>query len=521
MSLGGLGMSVSFAHVIKWGLLALVLGGTGPVHAQLPAPACDCDFSGLPGVIWWGPQGEMTVAELAAYAAPVIWFSPDEPSLGDTHGPGIVTPQPFPFEEAGNPVVYYQLKEVVSDARQDLPFYTEVGTNRADAVINTESGALLLLEYYAYYADEAGFSAHHHDVEGAEFRIGVATSGGDYLTQLGYPPCPEGHAVMFVTRVTGKAHGIEWYWNILDVGPDTRFPMTLLVEEGKHATAPDRNGDGYFTPSFDVNVRINDAWGVRDVIRSGGLFTPSYQAWMTKVRHPEDRVLPPLPGDSPFLADLTPHQAEYTGGNAVYELRHLPSAASAAAWDSEQAGESHLEKFLVGKELPDGPELDDISTMDEAWSWVNAGALKRSLSISAYADGRWGFSWTFPLFIGRNFNLPMTGGYVLHRMYLKGPNLRDFGWTLLYANSASRWMDPYIASGVEWNDFDTGAGVTERRADFVFEVGLKFRTQVGQSPLRFLTFLTEFWGMRVGIKNYGFFDVDRFKYVVEIGAGSF
>ena len=41
----------------------------------------------------------MTVAELAAYAAPVFWFSPDE------------------------------------------PVYRKVGTNRADAVISTEVGA--------------------------------------------------------------------------------------------------------------------------------------------------------------------------------------------------------------------------------------------------------------------------------------------------------------------------------------------------------------------------------------------
>ena len=53
------------------------------------------------------------------------------------------------------------------------------------------------------------------------------------------------------------------------------------------------------------------------------------------------------------------------------------------------------------------------------------------------------------------------------------------------------------------------------------DAGFKFRTQIGQSPLKFLSFITEFWGMRVGIKNYGFFDIDRFKYVVEIGAGSF
>jgi hypothetical protein len=115
----------------------------------------------------------------------------------------------------------------------------------------------------------------------------------------------------------------------------------------------------------------------------------------------------------------------------------------------------------------------------------------------------------------------MTGGYVLHRMYLKNQKLRDFGWTLLYTNSASRWMDPYLAVGVEWYDRDLGTGVTERRTDFVFDTGLKFRSQVGQSPLKFLTFLTEFWGVRVGIKNYGFFEIDRLTYVLEIGAGSF
>jgi hypothetical protein len=514
-------MTGSIQKFVLWCLVALVSGGFGTSLAQPDTQACDCDFSSIPGVIWWGSPKNMTVAELAAYAAPIFWFSPDEPSLKNSRGLQLVVPQPFPFEASSNPVVYFQLTEVVDKTDSDNPVYREVGTNRADAVINTEDGALLSLEYYAYYTGEAGFSAHQHDVEVAEFRIAVALSDGEYISGLGLPTCPERHAVFFVTRVTGKAHGIEWYWNILEVEDDTRFPMTLLIEEGKHAIAPDRNGDGYLTPSYDVNVRVNDAWGVRDIIRSGGLFTAGYQAWMTKVRNPEDRALPPLPDDSPLQADLAKRRAGYTDGNAVYELRPLPSAATAAAWDAEQDGESHLEKFLVHKAMPDGPDLDQVSTLEEAWSWADAGALKRSLSISAYADGRWGFSWTFPFFIGKNMNIPMTGGYVLHRMYLKGPKLEDFGWTLLYANSASRWMDPYLAAGAEWHDVDSGAGVTEQRTDFVFEAGFKFRTQIGQSPLKFLSFITDFWGVRVGVKNYGFFDIDRYKYVVEIGAGSF
>ena len=513
-------MNFRFAHVIGWSLLALVLGATGPSHAQQPASACNCDFSDLPGVVWWGTPRDMTVAELAAYAAPVFWFSPDEPSLNDAHGSKILTPDPFPFETATRPVVYFQLKEIVGKKEGGEPVFRETGTSWAEAVINTDVGMLLRLDYYAYFANEAGFGSHRHDIETIEMRIGVALSDGEYLSGLGYPDCGTPHAVIFVNRVVGKAHGIEWYWNILEVEGDAEFPMHVLVEEGKHALAPDRNGDGYFTPSYDVNVRVNDAWGVRDVIRSGGLFTSTYQAWMTKVRHPEDRVIPPLPGDSPLHGQLRGRQAD-AGNNQIYELRMLPQASVAADWDAQQVGKSHLERFFVGKALPDGPVHRKVSTLDEAWNWFNAGALKRSFSVSAYSDGRFGFSWTLPFFIGKNMTIPMTGGYVLHRGYAKGNNLRDFGWTLLYSNSASRWLDSYIAVGAEWYDRDPGTGIMERRTDLVVDAGFKFRTQIGHSPLSFLSFITDFWGLRLGVKNYGAFDINRFTYVVELGAGSF
>ena len=296
--------------------------------------------------------------------------------------------------------------------------------------------------------------------------------------------------------------------------------MTLLVEEGKHALATDKNGDGYFTPSYDVNVRINDAWGVRDIIRSGGLFSGGYQAWMTKVRHPRDRIMPPLPTDSPLVTNLKERHFDYTRGNVVYDLRPLPTVAEAAAYDVQQGEGSHLQNFLVDKEVPDGPIQKDITTMGEAFKWMGAGALKRSFSVSAYTDGRWGFSWSFPFFVVKNLEIPMSGGYLVHRMYLKGHSLVDFGWTAVYTNSASRWVDPYFATGVEWHDVGVGGEKSIRR-DFVLETGLKFRAQIGKSPLSFLTFLTEFWGIRAGIKNYGGFDIDRLTYVVEFGAGSF
>ena len=56
---------------------------------------------------------------------------------------------------------------------------------------------------------------------------------------------------------------------------------------------------------------------------------------------------------------------------------------------------------------------------------------------------------------------------------------------------------------------------------FVMETGLKFRVDIRVTPFRFLGALTPFWGLRAGIKNVGFPDIDRLTYVLEFGAGAF
>jgi len=163
-----------------------------------------------------------------------------------------------------------------------------------------------------------------------------------------------------------------------------------------------------------------------------------------------------------------------------------------------------------------------FEAVDQVNDWLTAGTAKKSLSIAAYSDGSGlGFSWVFPLFIVKNMTIPMTGGYLLHRMYLKGDGLGDFGWMLLYANSASRWVDTYLSAGVEWHNVTNDLGESSSQTDFVLETGLKFRAQIGSTPLKFLSFFTDFWGIRAGIKNYGFFDIDQLTYVLEVGAGSF
>jgi hypothetical protein len=89
-----------------------------------------------------------------------------------------------------------------------------------------------------------------------------------------------------------------------------------------------------------------------------------------------------------------------------------------------------------------------------------------------------------------------------------------------YSASASRWIDPYFGAGVEWDEEDGPAGGTTQRTDTVLETGIKFRSTVQHTPLEFMSGLTSFWGLRFGVKANGFFEIDRLRYVVEFGAGT-
>jgi hypothetical protein len=288
--------------------------------------------------------------------------------------------------------------------------------------------------------------------------------------------------------------------------------MHLLVEEGKHALATDKNGDGVFTKGYDVNLRINDAWGVRDIIRTGMLFSGGFESWMAKTRRPEHRVIVPMPADSPLRDRLD----KLIAGEplAVYELRPLP--ALAAAGDDKA-----LRHLLEGKSVEGWPATDVFDDAAQLRDWVAEGAARKSLSLAYRNDGRGGVSMVFPFFVVNHLLEPMTGGYLLHRIYLQGPELKDFGWMLLYTPSASRWMDTYLAAGAEayrtWED-----GIqTDKEWNFVSEIGFKFRVNVEKTPVKFLSALTPYWGLRTGIKNTGFFDIKKLSYVLEFGAGSF
>jgi len=460
------------------------------------------EITGTSYVTWYGDDETMTVERFVSYCAPILWFSPDEPLLEDRTGKDILIPEAFPFEEApGRPVVYYRLREVLQRPDGTGDAIQVSADDKGKSILSLSSLAGMDLDFFFYYPREEGLNAHQHDVESVEMKVAVARG-----TEAGT------RYAIAITRTKGKAHGVLWYDNTLESDKYTVMPMHILVEEAKHASCTDKNGDGLYTPGYDVNTRINDAWGVRDIIRSGGLFAASWQSWMAKVRFENTRVFPPLPEDSPRRARCE-EDGVYSPHNAIYDLRPFPS---------DERADAHLKPFIADKGYPDWPEVSEVNSLDNFGKWIGDESFAKSFGVALRMDGYAGISLTFPFWIVKNMEDPLGGGYIVHRLYLTGKNLEDIGWTALYTPSASRWIDPYFAVGVEWRKVTDANGITSTHDDFQLETGLKFRVNMTHTPLKIVRRLgSDFWGFRFGVRNFGAMQINEFGYVVEVGAGSF
>ena len=329
---------------------SLLLGplAVTPAMAQQPPPrarGCDELFQ-APGVAWRGTNGTMTLEQLASYVAPVLWFSPDEPTLQRRSGQDIRIPTTMPFEPTANaPVMYYQVTTIDGLPGEKADTLQPDRSNKGQTIVDFDTVTALRIKYIAYFPEESGVGQHLHDIEPTEVRVVVGRANGALARNQGYV-CDSPDYLIVVIRVTGEAHGNPWYYNVLMVDTDTRLPIHVLVEEGKHGMATDKNADGYYTPGYDVSVRTNDAWGVRDTIRGGSLLSGKFEGWMAKVRRPEHRVLPPLPPDSPLRERLLNRSGE-APDNAVYELRPYPS--------SSLATDRLLRQKIAEKETPNWP----------------------------------------------------------------------------------------------------------------------------------------------------------------------
>lgn len=454
-----------------------------------------------PFVLWSGTDSLKTLMELAAYCAPVFWLSPDEPELRNKKGKDIDVPTYFPFETpCDSPVVYYQFKEILVRENVKNPFVKDENDK-----INVDLSKIEGFEvhYSDYFTNEAGLGGHKYDTEQSQFKIFVRhkKTKEDIVYQL------------ILLRINAKAHALGWYDNIWKVdtnATEVKLPVHIFVEEGKHASCPDINADGYYTPGYDVNVRTNDAWGIRDVIRTGQLFTSEYQSYFSKVRRDEHKVFPPLPADSPLRVNYSVN-GTYSKDNAVYALRPFPDPKLAG---SNRLLKQDMEKYYM-KNVP------EIRESNEIVDWFEEDIFIKSFAVAGrYDNKKAGISVSFPLLIVKNIEAPLIGGWIVNRIYAQDKNLRDFGYNILLTPSASRFMDPYFAAGFEIdNEEIEGTNQTERTWKPVLETGLKFRANVTYSPFKFLRFISDFWGLRIGIKNTGFPVIKNLNYIIEFGAG--
>ena len=424
--------------------------------------------------------------------APVLWFSPDEPLL--------IEDAPFPSAhpcdaQSDRPVVYYQVKDLLLRGDERV---TEPPQNDPQFF---EKVRIMSLMFFFYYPRDVGMGSHEHDIESVQFDVALGEEDGCKYVYLGL--------------VKAAAHGQPWYSNRLKAARGTHYPITILVEEGKHASCTDRNSDGRYTPGFDINQFVNDGWGVRDVFGAGFLFTGNYAAYMTKPREPETRLLPPATAPPlcvpPVLSSL--RDPEESLGR--YELR---PGQSLGLCDEMGSGSdsSFLAVMMRVNGLGDGTptrQLDNEIEHRFIKGIGNTPQLVPGLSLR-WDEGRLGAS-IIP------FGIDVGEGWLVGRVGA----LNGISTELMFTRSASRWSDGYFSGGWEWKDakYETINGVRVEtrpyRSDPVFETGIKFRIGLPEGKIRWLFLNYRFAGIRMGARFNG---VDRFKngrFTLEFGAG--
>jgi hypothetical protein len=458
--------------------------------------ACPCLDEEEPGVIWRGTE-PIGLAEIAHLAAPALWFSRDEPLLKRE---GTAIPKAHPCDDPSTgPVAYYQVTQIAYRGG------VEVGRPEEDDPDFFEKVDHMILKYFFYYPEDFGLGGHLHDLEAVEFQVDLEREAGCYQLQI--------------EEVTALAHGNRWYSNNLEVTDDTKFPMTIIVEEGKHGSATDRNADGYFTRGYDINQTINDASGVRDVMGSGVLLSSGYNPEMTKPRRFEHRVLPPeteLPCVSSFDSSLQISE----GYLARYDLRpgnRVPRCAGIPE------GREHLYSFMRYQQFGEEELPDQYASAGIDDAFRNLKTPDRFLSVSLRGEGALGVALVFR-------GLDLRQGWVVPKINVNGFTASG---GLMYTPSASRFFDWYLAGGLhrqyetitETIEIDAPDGrreievVRPTQWNVYWETGIKLRARVPGKARPFVLGYS-FAGLRVGVQALGIGRLDDIRLIVEIGAGA-
>ena len=519
--------------------------------------------------VWIGDgtpeEGPFSLRRLAEVTAPILWLSPREFLLlefRDVDAPGQVD------RAGGGKTVYYRIRRVrlkdppSAKASEDEPPAGRQLSRKDDSRVqqpqniwSNASNALPLDEldyvyitFFFYYPEDRGVGGHPHDLEALEVRVRMRRACRTSADRENLPRAQRAATDVCwpaaqLESVSGSAHGVGWYTNTLQVlsTRDTVLPLVALVEENKHATSPDRDGDGTYMPHYDVNRQSNDAWGIRDVAGTGKLGGSAFSAEFSRVRRPHTQVCPPSPsarlikhyaGSLPGLASNGDNGGCLKTGVSyrLVESRTDPVCKrldSLAASDSPSDGRLH--GFLDDKKFC-APEnatevLQPRSRFDEKF-------LTALSKVSPGPDAQYGFQNTAERFsfayrydeghgvsaiVPVGTEVPFLGGWAIMRVNLIAETVNrphrfsGTSYEAMYAPSASRPFDWYVAVGGErLRDPETG----ESDWQPVEEIGIRYRFSAGRVPL------LRFLGGRVGLRANSMRRPQRVRFVYEFGAGS-
>jgi hypothetical protein len=213
-----------------------------------------------------------------------------------------------------------------------------------------------LIEYWLYYPfDVGGLGSHPHDPE--HLFVEVEKLGGT------------------VRRVIGAGHGYMAGNNVYTADKPgahaLNLPLFAIVELGKHATAPDIDRDGVFTPGVDENEYRERAkiWGVRDVIGTINNQVLAYDTTMSSTRRPEDWLAP-----AAFTA-LFPHESGLAS-RASCRATGLPAKSPLRS-----GGGFHLSDWVIvppchdltpecaQRHVTEHPDFTDPATVLKEWAF--------------------------------------------------------------------------------------------------------------------------------------------------------
>jgi hypothetical protein len=509
--------------------------------------------------VWIGDgsaeEGPLSLRRLAEVTAPILWLSPREFLLledREIDAPGRVA------QPGGGRTVYYRIRRVRLKgtptgrrlSREDDPEIQQPGAvwTEASAGLPLDELDYVYITFFFYYPEDRGVGGHPHDLEAMEVRVRMqracrTTPDRENPPKALRSPSDICWPAAQLESVSGSAHGVGWYTNTLQVlsTRDTVLPLVALVEENKHATSPDRDGDGTYMPHYDVNRQSNDAWGIRDVAGTGKLGGSAFSAELSRARRPSTQVCPPSPSIRLiryYSGSLTGMPLNGTGGGCletanVYDLVESRSDSAcgrlAAPAASPSKSDERLRGFLRDKKFCAPESATEVLQPQSRFDVRLLSVLRK---VSPGPDGQYGFqnaaqrfSFAYRFDEGHGVSaivpvggeVPFLGGWAIGRVNLIPETLKrphrfsSTSYEAMYAPSASRPIDWYVTVGGERI---RDAATADSTWEPVEELGIRYRFSAERVRL------LRFFGGRVGLRANSMRRPKNVRLVYEFGAGS-